>query len=292
MTPHVPTLYLRPQWGLGNRLRTMSGAFTVAKKMNARCLVLWDINDHFPQHIEELYSNIPLTTTLPDDIKTEAVHNACEWKSTLQDLKQKLPCLINSCLFEISDTEKDRHEFYSWAKLTPTVSNWVDTYGKELRTSEPTIGLHLRQGDIADARDNHFFGKWTEDKEKLVIKSESDLPCCSDANSDHPHCPSNIETIDKRLKAIENETLTSQTKIWVATDRTNCIQYFKEKLKPASVFYLGCLDVNKKDPTERDMRLALVDMYMLAKCNRFYGSYISSFTKEVEIINKAFKNMN
>lgn len=288
MTPYLRTLYLRPQWGLGNRLRTMSGAFTVAKRMNVRCLVFWDINDHFPQHVEELYSNIPITTTLPPDIKSENPQNACEWKSTLEQLEQKLPCLISSCMFEISDTEKDRHDFYTWAKLAPTVSKWIDKYCKALRTSGSTIGLHLRQGDITDARDNHFFGKWTEDKEKLVVKSESDLPCCSNANTDNPHCPSNIETIDKRLKALENETVSNKTKIWVATDRTNCIQDFKEKLKPASVLYLGCLDTQKKeDATERDMRLALVDMYMLAKCNRFYGSYISSFTKEVEIINRA-----
>ena len=291
ITPHEKTLFLKPQWGLGNRLRTMSGAFTVAKRLNARCLVLWEKNDHFPQHIEELYSNIPITTTLPHDIKTEKPGNsACEWRSTLQTLENKLPCLISSCMFEIKDTEKDRHEFYQWAQLTPTVSKWIDQYCNLLHTSSgSTIGLHLRQGDIADARDNHFFGQWTREKEKLVIQSESDLPCCSDTNRDSPTCPSNIETIDKRLEAIKNEEIDHETKIWVATDRTNCIKAFEEKLKPASVVYLGSLDFNRKNATERDMRLALVDMYMLAKCNRFYGSYISSFTKEVEVIQKAFR---
>jgi hypothetical protein len=54
--------------------------------------------------------------------------NACEWKSTLEQLEQKLPCVISSCMFEISDTEEDRHDFYIWAKLAPTVSKWIDKY--------------------------------------------------------------------------------------------------------------------------------------------------------------------
>tara|TARA_Y100001936_G_scaffold247197_1_gene292564 strand:+ start:2112 stop:3053 length:942 start_codon:yes stop_codon:yes gene_type:complete len=276
-TPREKILFLKPEWGLGNRLRTMSGAFTVAKRLNARCLVVWETNEHFPQHISDLYSNIPITTTIPNHIKTEN-HDGCEWKSALQTLDDKLPCFVSSCMFQIHETENNRHEFYQWVQFTPAVSDLIDKYSDLLKTDGSTIGLHLRQGDIADARDNHFFGKWTLEN----VKSESDLPCCSDTNRDLPACPSNIETIDKRLKSIKKEEIDEKTKIWVATDRRNCIEKFEEKLKPASVIYC-----NNENATERDMRVALVDMYMLAECNRFFGSYISSFTTEVEVIRKA-----
>ena len=87
---------------------------------------------------------------------------------------------------------------------------------------------------------------------------------------------------------IKNENIDSKTNIWVATDRKNCIKVFEEKLKPASVIHLGSLDFNRKNAKGRDMRNALIDIYMLAKCDRFYGSPISSFTVEVKVINRAF----
>ncbi len=284
VTPSQKTLILKPMWGLGNRLRTMSGAFTAAKRLNVRCLIFWEKNHHSPQDITELYSNIPITTRIPGDMKIEANgRGKCEWDSTLETLENKLPCVITSCNFVIKDTDKHRHEFYQWVQLAPMVSKWIGQYSQLLHNK--SIGLHLRQGDITDAKDDWFFGKWSG-KPKFV-HSESDLACCSNKNSNSHICPSNIETIDKRLMDIKNENIDSKTIIWVATDRKNCIKVFEEKLKPASVIHLGSLNYNRKNATGRDMRNALVDMYMLAKCNRFYGSSISSFTDEVKVINRA-----
>lgn len=288
VTPSQKTLIVKPMWGLGNRLRTMSGAFTAAKRLNVRCLIFWEKNHHFPQDITELYSNIPIITTIPSDMKIEASGKGkCEWESTLETLENKLPCMISSCSFAINDTDEYRHEFYQWVQLAPMVSWWIGEYSDLLHnTTKKTLGLHLRQGDIADAKDNWFFGQWSG--RPGFVHSDSDLACCSDKNSNSPGCPSNIDTIDKRLMDIKNENIDSKTNIWVATDRKNCIEVFEEKLKPASVIHLGSLYLNRRNAKGRDMRKALVDMYMLAKCDHFYGSPISSFTDEVKVINRAF----
>ena len=285
VTPSQKTLILKPMWGLGNRLRTMSGAFTAAKRLNVRCFIFWEKNDHFPQDITELYSNIPITTRIPDNMKIEASGKGrCEWENTLENLENKLPCIISSCNFLIKDTDKYRHEFYQWVQLSPIVSKLIGQYSQLL--DNKSIGIHLRQGDIADAKDDWFFGKWSG--KPKIVHSESDLVCCSNKNSNSHTCPSNIDTIDKRLMDIKNENIDSKTNIWVATDRKNCIKVFEEKLKPASVIHLGSLKFNRKNSTGRDMQNALIDMYMLAKCIRFYGSHISSFTDEVKVINRAF----
>ena len=286
VTPSQKTLILKPMWGLGNRLRTMSGAFTAAKRLNVRCFIFWEKNDHFPQDITELYSNIPITTRIPDNMKIEASGKGrCEWENTLENLENKLPCIISSCNFLIKDTDKYRHEFYQWVQLSPIVSKLIGQYSQLL--DNKSIGIHLRQGDIADAKDDWFFGKWSG--KPKIVHSESDLVCCSNKNSNSHTCPSNIDTIDKRLMDIKNENIDSKTNIWIATDRKNCIKVFEEKLKPASVIHLGSLKFNRKNSTGRDMQNALVDMYMLAKCIRFYGSHISSFTDEVKVINRAFR---
>ena len=64
---------------------------------------------------------------------------------------------------------------------------------------------------------------------------------------------------------------------------------FKEKLNPCEVRYIGCFE-NIPDLETRDMRLALIDMYMLALCESFHGTSISSFTNEISVIKRGLIN--
>lgn len=282
---HNKYIFLIPQWGLGNRLRSLSGAFSVAKKLNAELIVIWNKSDHFPQHINEIFTNIKCIAELPKDIEISEIQHtgACELYSDLNHIDKNLPCKIESCMVNIKETEDSRYEFYEYARLTNFIKQEIRKYCKHFMDND-TIGIHLRQGDIADARDNHFFGKWTESK--IKITKSSDLPCCSDADKEDIGCPSNIQTIDSRLKDLK---FTSGNKFWIATDRIQCIPMFKEKLNPCELRYIGCFE-SIPDLETRDMRLALIDMYMLALCESFHGTSISSFTNEISVIKKGLIN--
>ena len=279
---HGRYIFIEPVWGLGNRLRTISGAFAAAKKLDAELIIIWKSNEHFPQHINKLFTNLKCEKEIPAYLKVNEIHHSgCELRTNLAHVERNIPCLIKSCMCEIQETEDERFKFYEYAKPSNHIINEIKTYCKDFMTDH-TIGIHLRQGDIADARDNHFFGKWTDQKEKLVIKNASDLPCCSKSIMDQAGCPSNIQTIDERLDAIEKD---SKYNYWIATDRIQCISIFEKKLAPSQIRYVGCFG-KIPDLNSRDMRLALIDMYMLAMCSKFHGSYISSFSHEVGIISK------
>lgn len=278
---HNRYIFLIPQWGLGNRLRSLSGAFSVAKKLNAELIVIWNKSDHFPQHINEIFTNIKCTPELPTNMEIYEIQHqgACELYSDVVHIDKNLPCKIESCMVNIKETEDLRFEFYEYAQPTYFIKQEIRKYCKQFM-DEDTIGIHLRQGDIADARDNHFFGKWTDSK--IEITKSSDLPCCSDADEEDIGCPPNIQTIDTRLRDLN---FTSKNKFWIATDRIQCIPMFKQKLSPCQIRYLGCFE-HIPDLETRDMRLALIDMYMLALCESFHGTSISSFSNEISVLKK------
>lgn len=277
-------IFIIPQWGLGNRLRTLSGAFAAAQKLDAELVVIWKPSDHFPQHINEIYENITYAPEIPDYLHVNEIGHSgeCELRQTpLQTIKDKLPCFIESCMCEINETDNERYSFYEYAKPSLFITNELKKYCKNFM-SDKTIGIHLRQGDIADARDNHFFGQWTKQKDKLVIEKSSDLPCCNKDLMDQPGCPSNIQTIDERLESVEANP---DHNYWIATDRIQCLPIFKEKLSPSKVRHIGCFG-KIPDLDSRDMRLALIDMYMLALCTLFHGTAISSFSQEIDVIKR------
>ena len=273
-------LFVRPQWGLGNRLRTMSGAFAAARQLDVDCIIVWQTDTHFPQVLSELYSNIPMTTIVPTSMRKVVINDKCEYIASLQQLEQELPCLIEACAFTISETDVNRDGFYSWAKLVRSIKIEIEKYSEKFVT--PRLkGIHLRQGDIADARDGNFFGAWNI--KQIRINSADDLSCCTDDTTEVELCPSNVDTIDHRLRQIGSTDVNDS--FWVATDRIRCIHEFQRRLAPATVRFIGYF-TSHPNLTERDMRLAIIDMYMLSKCAILYTSQISSFSAEIAVIRK------
>ena len=272
-SPKTKTLFVRPLWGLGNRLRTISGAFSAAYRLGCRCVIIWDIDPHCPQHVNELFSNIPTVSKAPTGVREFKLDRQCEFEHSLTTLERNLPCIVTACKFWTDEADRYRHEFYAWAKLVPSIQASLRRYSAGFITAHsPTIGIHLRQGDIADAKDKHS-----------QFESVDALPCC--LKEDTPGCPPETVTVRSVTDKIRRRP---QNRYWIATDRVQCIEELKTMLNPCdAIRYIGCFGDETIDLYNRDIRVALVDMYMLASCKLFYGSDdISSFSTEVHVIKR------
>jgi hypothetical protein len=276
-------IFVKPQWGLGNRLRTMSGAYAAAKRLNMECVIIWTQDSHFPQHIQELYTNLKVIHNTPPDLNQLRHDGKCELYTNLDQIEKSVPCIIESCMCHVAETDTDRHLFYTFAKLSSFIMAELKLYCNNFLTQR-TIGIHIRQGDIADVRDNNFFGKISDSK--VNIKDANQLVCCSRKTANDKQCPSNVEPIEDKL--VHVKSLDANDKIWIATDRPTCLKHFESLTN--EVRYLGKFK-DLPAMSGRDMRYALIDIYMLAMCTVFHGTGISSFTNEVPVIQKGIGHL-
>lgn len=292
-------LFVKPIWGIGNRLRVLRKAFALSNILNRR-LVVVESNDTFFDYksMKELFGIDDLdfiSTDEYDDIKLKhhddiyyikRDENSCETGDhlniqQLSKTKNKMLSLDATCDV-LNDELNEDNDFY---KLVPSVFNDYEyekitirqrfSRNPFIKGAGKIVGVHIRQGSIADYVNGNFFGTWNNsDKTNYPL-----FPQFKDRRKNlsayHPSAAS-IEDFIEAMNRYDKSTM-----FFICSDRIGTLLYLYQKF-PNRILMNPLVMPNKKP----NSRVALQDLLTLSKCDEIIISGIGSFSFEASMIRK------
>jgi hypothetical protein len=254
------SIIIKTEYGLGNRLRALASAYSIAKKTNKKLYLIWIPDFHCDCNFNDLFSNnihiindLSIINTNDFDIYDYIVDkNKYINIDTSKNIFITSNCILNNeyrvCYF---------NEFL--LSLDP-----VDEIKKIIFENDYSncIGMHIRMdgGENYQTNQAELGSNWKDEEISLMYKYR------------------NLSHIDNFIIQINNEiNKDSNAKFFIATDLKfnydKLINIYGDKIK-----YI------KRDLYDRSLKqlyYAFADIYILSKCKKFYGSYWSSFTELV-----------
>ncbi|MBR1526257.1 MAG: hypothetical protein IJ640_06310 [Prevotella sp.] len=245
-------IFVQPKDGLANRMRTIVGAISLAKKIKCKVTVLWVRDPMLNAKFNDIFAPIPgikvyeyernskflllhliyirkiIKSYYVDD--NWIVNNVRPYKDdTFISQLAGHNVLIHSCYDII------RAGDYSIFKLSKKMT---DRIMPEVITDKNIIGIHIRRTDN--------------------LKSIK-------------YSPTNL-FIDKMKEELSNN---SDTKFYLATDDPNEEKELKDRFKTHILTYTKT-SLNRNNPNA--IYDAVIDLYHLSQCKKLYASYWSSFS--------------
>tara|TARA_R110002012_G_scaffold220618_1_gene392257 strand:+ start:8306 stop:9805 length:1500 start_codon:yes stop_codon:yes gene_type:complete len=250
-------IYLNTKGGLSNRLRAINSALILAKKLNQKLIVIWEINHEVGAHFHDLFEaldNVEFLSKKPKiflinksntlfskfrkkvfaiapTIRTESVKSFFSQDKNIESLKKYRRILIeteHAFLFS---------EDYSIFKPKKEINLFVEDKLKNINTDN-LIGIHIRRTDHKQA----------------ISKSPLHLF---------------VDVIKDELKIDQN------FKFFLATDDDEVKQYFIKKF--GNTIVTNNFDLSRT--TKAGIKNALLDILILSKTKKIYGSFYSSFSE-------------
>ena len=124
--------------------------------------------------------------------------------------------------------------------------------------------------------------KYIEDKINLFLKDIDTFNAIHIRRTDFSAQTKRLATIttDEEFDSYIKEN--SDVKIYLATDNSNTQKLFSEKYK--NVFFYDKIEKNSIEPYERNtsMDIAVIDIFICSKANKFLGTRGSSFSDIIE----------
>ena len=241
---------IQPSGGLCNRMRVINSSLELAKRKNAKLLVLWYVADELNAPFESLFQPV-------DEFK---VINF----TSLKDLRKLWYQLTARTRVNNADIENNttngtlNQDFFDSIKLPAYIFTWEHFYDADenFKLFKPTGELQRRIDEVT----KHF----TEDMVSVHIRRTDQVVSIA-----HSKTENFIELMNREIE--ENP----EVKFFLATDD-------KEEEALLRKTFPGRIVSNENRTLRRDsldgMYDALLDLYCLAACKKIIGSYFSSFT--------------
>ena len=241
---------IQPSGGLCNRMRVINSSLELAKRKNAKLLVLWYIADELNAPFESLFQPV-------EEFK---VINF----TSLKDLRKLWYQLTARTRVSNADIENNttngtlNQDFFDSIKLPAYIFTWEHFYDADenFKLFKPTGELQRRIDEVT----KHF----TEDMVSVHIRRTDQVVSIA-----HSKTENFIELMNREIE--ENP----EVKFFLATDD-------KEEESLLRKTFPGRIVSNENRTLRRDsldgMYDALLDLYCLAACKKIIGSYFSSFT--------------
>lgn len=268
------TLYVRPYWGIANRLRTIRVAYDLARALGMRLVLVEELDTFCSVRVSDLL-DLPVDAVLrhralvPPTVPkfTSNVDDDCSVQHPLDFFRSRAATskalFIESCGLVV-DGLPDSNSFYKNVRIKPPVAGVVTPLVGRLRTA---VGVHVRQGTITDYRYGNFFGGWDQTADADPVAC-----CASDTRGDPSVCPSSAPSLDGFVTAMR--AYPANTLFFVASDRMGCIQRLHAEF-PGRIMHLPA-QVERELDTVRGM----CDFVALAQCREILASGVSSFNHE------------
>lgn len=274
-----PTLYLRPFWGIGNRLRTLRVAFDLARVLKRRLVLVDSIDVGCDVYLTSLM-DVPVDGVLytkalvPMYRKTIKSNGKGDCSLTMpledfQKIKDKA-LLIESCTLNVAGLE-ETSEFYERTSPHPMIVRPILNLMEAIQITKP-VGVHIRQGTVSDYKQGFFFGKWKN--------SSPDIPigCCSKSLvGDDVVCPKSAPCVDGFVTKMNEYS--PETIFYVASDRPGCLLQLKEIFGDRILHQP--IEIESSTNSVRGMR----DFVALSMCRELIISNVSSFSGEAARVN-------
>lgn len=280
-------LFVEPMWGLGNRLRVIRKAYALCNLLNRRLVIIHGIDDGFDhpdiKHLFKMKNINCISREEFERIKSRQcqlftinnLEQRCESHVDIVELKTINTALYtNSCDIYNADIDKDT----SFYRDVSSVFNNKDyrrsirqdfKQVKNIETCSKIVGVHIRQGSVADYIYGNFFGHW--DNKDLTMQPF--FPQFEDKSKNlsatHPKAKPLEDYIDVML------SYDSSVMFFLCADRIGTLIYLHQ-------IFPGRIVMNDlKLPSENpDSEYGLKDFLSLSKCDEIVVSKVGSFSEE------------
>lgn len=253
-------LYLHPEAGLCNRLRTIASSWDLTQEYGEKLKVWWSINGELKCRFEDLFE-----MTVPIPVRNQS--------AVMEKLLKK--GLVS--IFKKHYTQSNFKQFVEDYKTNPNAVYYLSSYSNYYNSRnytwvKPIEKLQKRIDEITAQFGNHCVGIHIRrtDNKKSIEQSPISLF---------------LEVMDCELEQ------NPDTKFYLATDDADT-KLVLTKRYPGRVLVLNMEPGDRV--SKKGMQDAVVDLYALAATDKIYGSYWSSFSqvaadigkKEIEILKK------
>lgn len=305
---HIPnitksnrTIYLQPYGGLGNRLRAISSAYTIAQQARANVVIVWLEKEHgFRGKFSDLFTapsiNVgcfPGNALREDNAKCSVhrINHVLEWKALMQSNtawekygSQEVLCL-QSMMF-LTEKEREISWFYSYLEPVPRIINTIRHFQDQVgwKSRDRWIGMHVRRTDLRLRCNSDFC--------KEGLKASEVLPLSAYTNA----------TAKIINLANKNTLFQNKYRIFLATDDPLTEVELRQQLDTA----LGLNQRNggvlsyKKDVRDNSLSSlqmrntaagieeAVVDLWLLSSSSVLIGTVGSTYSQTAKLIGSPF----
>ena len=290
-TTGKPKIYVKADWGLGNRLRTLRVAYAAAKTLGAELLFVNAYNEgNFNiRHLDELFVVDDPDVRVVDEDAPEGTRTlswspggggGCTLSMPFADFEAALfdewRLSLVCCEIKLAGFSPDPSlMLYRHLHVSDTVREYVAPVLKAMADARSTggevVGVHIRQGHIYDYNNNYFFDYWDSSA------NEPPTSCCfADVAKNVSSCLGNAPHLERFVELMRQAG--DGAVFFVCSDRPGCLLNL-EQFFPHRIIYNPIKVEHTMQTTT-----AFCDMVCLANCDRLIVSQISSFSTEAELM--------
>lgn len=266
---NLPKFIIEPKNGLGNKLRALASAATIAEAKNLNLLVLWIPDDHYQSRFSDHFDDSQLCVISSNSIKSPSVTvvkrgdcNSFSESSNLLDFLNDIYVASATVINHISTSWIKECE---WIRNNIKPLSWVQRRierFKKLFQIENTIGIHVRMGQDSSKFSFEDWSGYTENQKRSASKNREE--------SHYSHFMNEMEKI---------WAFNPQQKFFLCADSEDVYKAFQERFPALYGTYIIHVKKDVWDRSPNQLTTAVIDVFLLSMCSELYGSSWSSFTE-------------
>jgi len=267
------TVFLFPTSGLANRMRVIESGYSLAKKTNKRLFIFWVLDETPSCNFNLLFNSINNTTVLNFKAYDSFSFNHIIYRILfylLIKIKNIRPLRQTDILYRRENFSKsDNNSYYESEVLKKGFfyKGNADFYFAEKNNYaifQPVAALENKISAIADTFSENTIGIHIRGTDNMAAKSKSTTALF-------------IDKINLEL------TKNPKANFFLATDEPATEQLLREKFEGKLITF----STHKDRDSTIGIREALIDLFLLSKTGKIYGSFYSSFSEMASKLNNA-----
>lgn len=285
-------LLLKPMWGLGNRLRTIRKGYALSKHLGRELVIVERRDEGFDhQSMKELFGIDGIVCLSQEEFKAfqkykdnQGVFHKIRRDGKICNTNINMDVVYNlnknkenilyfkSCGLNFDKEFAFIYNDYSFYKDVKTyLTTDTKTIHKHFDISPSTkiVGIHIRQGNIADYIKGNFFGIWDNSDKTMKPFFPQFADKSKNLSAYHPKAPP-IEYFMNIMNKYD-----SSVKFFICSDRTGVLLYLYQKY-PGRILMNPLIMQNDLPNSSYGFQ----DFLMLSKCDEIIATGIGSFSTE------------
>ena len=262
-------IIISPAGGICNRITALEAAYHLGKRLNQKCIVLWNLKDELNCSFQTLFQDIEGMRFI-----------------TIKQADKAEPFWV---IFRKFLSMSERLFFYDFNKnyFDKNCKKNIDAIFHECDNQKFLTELKVEKGGIIFLKDPYysFYGELTYDVVKANFTVRDIANSIMDSRypyigihmrgTDHEACKQHVK-VDLYMEKVKKEIrINPEIRIYLATDEEGIRQQFIKEFGDRIVY-------NKNTVFNRNSSDGiiggLVDLLCLSKTNKMYGSFASTFS--------------
>ncbi|GAB4395586.1 MAG: hypothetical protein OHK0053_04740 [Microscillaceae bacterium] len=260
ITKNSKIIIVEPVGGLGNRMRVIASAYALANVYQYELKIIWNVNAILKAEFSDCFQKIANTQVLN--------------RGSFLYYFQKMPQLIGRSQENIEERvtiNKMRalyQQGYRESEFKSFFDNIVQTYSTVYIESDFDFYPHNFNFFLPNCSISKAIARF----QKLM---PSQIIGIHIRQTDH-HISKTHSTVEKFIEVIEKEIENNPVScFFLATDELAVQHQLIQKFGSKIIYY----SENKSRNSKNGIRQAIVDLFLLSKTSKIYGSYWSSFSE-------------